>query len=681
MSTTIHKNFFSRYQKIIAFVYAAVTLSALFLFYFLYHDNHESIIKSTNLRLVEQKQIFNGILRVRYDAVKAMQRQARTFLNKPYHMFETGMQLVDVPGQNLYYLQLTPQQQESYGSIVGKGSVTSLNQGTIQELQMAYSLNPLMSVLKNSLKSIVRLHYTSANQFIANFPFNREVAQIFDAAVYQDEYYVRSLPKNNKQDRVFWTDVYMSKSGLGRMVTCAAPVYKGEEYKGVVGIDLTLESISQFIDQVRYDFGNFLVINDKDTVVADFAIKNKECCEIVNLNTILPHDLSPDAFKGLADSALSEVDKYWVFVGETSFAPWKIVYYVRSADVVLQTLRNILPSLVLVILFTTFFLIGADRLIAREFIEPANRLVHHIANEARDQEKPYEDIKEPWKKWFDAVSTVFAENRNLVAKLEHHIHELDEQVAQRTKDLSKKNKLLEKAVEDLKKAQSQIITQEKLAGLGALTAGIAHEIRNPLNFIINFADTSKTFSEEIKDSIETASPQNLNEKKAELTLLCQQLMLNMEKIYEHGKKADSIVRSMLSHARGEDETLVETDVNQLINENLVLCIASFKQHSFNPHIEKDLAPNLPKVSVYAQDLGRVFLNIMNNAFYVLMEKQNMNQNRTHLCSPSDRRLRIMLFRFNFAIMALAFRGKCAKKYLIRFTPQNQRAKVQDWASP
>src|SRR5260221_14149345 len=102
----------------------------------------------------------------------------------------------------------------------------------------------------------------------------------------------------------------MSQNGLGRMVTCAAPVYKGEEYKGLVGIDFTLESISQFIDHIRYDFGNFLVINNKDTVVADFAIRNKECCEIVNLNSILPHDLSPDAFKGLSDSALSEVNKY-----------------------------------------------------------------------------------------------------------------------------------------------------------------------------------------------------------------------------------------------------------------------------------------------------------------------------------------------------------------------------------
>src|SRR5262249_50758221 len=157
--------------------------------------------------------------------------------------------------------------------------------------------------------------------------------------------------------------------------------------------------------------------------------------------------------------------------------------------------------------------------------------------------------------------------------------------------LSKKNKLLEQALEDLRKAQSQIITQEKLAGLGALTAGIAHEIRNPLNFVINFADNSKLFTQEIIHILDTAHPEILHTKKKELTFLCQDLKLNMDKIVEHGKKADSIVRSMLIHARGAEDTLVETDINQLINENLLLCLASFKRHGFNPSIEKNLAPN------------------------------------------------------------------------------------------
>lgn len=623
MAAPIHKNFFSRYQKIIAIVYAAVTFSALFLFYFLYRDNHEAIIKSINLRLVEQKQTISATLRLRYDAVKAMQRQTRMFFNHPDHMLDLNLRLNAIPQSDLYYLKVPPQDQETSGSLVGKGSITNLDPETRQELQMAYSLNPLMSVLKNSLKSIVRLSYTSKNHFMLEFPYRPDSAHTFDASIYNQEYYRRSLPERNKEGRVFWTDVFLSKTNDGRMVTSAAPVYKGEVYKGVVAIDFSLDSISQFIDHIHHEFGHFLVVNDKNTVVADVAVRTKECCEIVKLGSVLPEGLSPLSLKGHPDSVLSEVGQYWIFVGETAFAPWKVIYYCRSGDVVLQTLRNIMPSLILVILFTTFFLIGADRLIAREFIDPANRLVQHIASQALNQGKPYQDIKDPWKAWFDAVSTVFSDNRDLVAKLEKHIHHLDDQVAQRTKDLSKKNKLLEKALEDLKRAQSQIITQEKLAGLGALTAGIAHEIRNPLNFMINFADNSKLFTQEIMHLIETTSPKELPAKMKELIHLCHSLKMNMEKIEEHGKKADSIVRSMLSHARGAEDKLVETDINQLINENLLLCLASFKRHSFTPKIEKQLSRNLPKVSVYSQELGRVFLNLMNNAFYVLKEKHKV----------------------------------------------------------
>jgi signal transduction histidine kinase len=616
----LHRTFFSRYQKIISLVYGAITLSALFLFSFLYHDNHDAIIKSLNLRLLEQRQAFNGVLKVRYDAVKAMQRQARNFLNRSYNPLWSSLNLQPLPGQDAYYLVLNKKEQETQASLIGEGPIPKDGGDLWQELQMAYSLNPLISVLKNNVKSITCLHYTSKRRFVIEFPFRPNALQAFDDTIYTMEYYVRSLPHHNKEDKVFWTDVYLNHYGKGIMVTCAAPVYKGSEYRGVVGADMMLDSIASFVDNIYYDYGEFVIINDRDHVVADLTVRENECCEVVKLQSLIPEDFPPLDMHALKDSSLTRVGKYWIFVSETSYAPWRVLYYCRSMDVALETLRNIMPSLILGIIFTTLFLIGADRLISREFIEPASRLVDHISTMGKGDPRTLDGIREPWKTWFDAVSQVFSENRALVAKLEKDIDLLDDIVAQRTRDLSKKNKLLEKTLEDLQKAQSQIVTQEKLAGLGALTAGIAHEIRNPLNFIVNFSETSKFFMHELLGHLTDCIQKSNKDRRLEIDELVKNLEINMSKIEEHGRRADSIVQGMLSHARGGDEASFEADINETIRENIILAQAAFKQNGFTPELVIDLADNLPPIHLFKRDFGRVILNMLNNAAYALFEK-------------------------------------------------------------
>lgn len=621
MAPVVQKTFFSRYKKIISLVYGAITLSAIFLFSFLYNDNYDAIIKSLNLRIVEQKDAFNGLLRVRYDAVKALQRQARNFLNRSYEPLDTPIRLVDVPKKKIYTLVLHPKDKASYGTLVGEGSVAKILPETWQEIQMAFSLNPLMAVLKKSISTMTSLHYTSKSRFALEFPYRDGSAETFDPTLYSMEYYQRSLPAVNREDKVFWTDVYPHPSGRGLMITCAAPVYKGVHYKGVAGIDFLLESIDHFIANIHHDFGELIVMNEHETVVANATLRKQGCCEIVKLNRLLPEDLDPAFLETIRDSALTQFGKYWIFVGETSYAPWKVIYFCRSIDIALQTLRNIMPSLLLTIVFTTLFLIGADRLISREFIEPASQLVEHIANQGIVKRHRNVSVREPWKTWFNAISEVFDENRALVGKLQHHIEELDELVAQRTKDLSRKNKLLEKTLEDLKKAQSQIVTQEKLAGLGSLTAGIAHEIRNPLNFIINFSESSRQFVQEVLQAIQNLKLKKESAQYKEIQSLCEHIEQNMKKIEEHGNRADMIVRSMLSHARGGHDVLREANLNDLLKENLSLALAGMKQFNFVPQIQWDLDPTLPSLSVYAQDLGRVLLNIIHNACYALQKKR------------------------------------------------------------
>jgi len=185
----------------------------------------------------------------------------------------------------------------------------------------------------------------------------------------------------------------------------------------------------------------------------------------------------------------------------------------------------------------------------------------------------------------------------------------------------KANKVLETTLSDLKSTQTQLIQSEKMASLGELTAGIAHEIQNPLNFVNNFSEVNKELIGEMKDEIEKG---NLVEVKA----LATDIESNEEKINHHGKRADAIVKGMLQHSRSSSGTKEPTDINALADEYLRLAFHGLraKDKSFNAIIKTDFDETLEKVNVIPQDIGRVILNLITNAFYVVNEKkQQINE--------------------------------------------------------
>ncbi|MBN1559735.1 GAF domain-containing protein [candidate division KSB1 bacterium] len=171
---------------------------------------------------------------------------------------------------------------------------------------------------------------------------------------------------------------------------------------------------------------------------------------------------------------------------------------------------------------------------------------------------------------------------------------------------------------DLKNAQDKLVTQSKLAALGALTAGIAHEIKNPLNFVNNFAELSGDLVQELREEISKKLPD-----KDVLYDILLTLEQNSGKIKEHGKRADSIVRSMLQHSRGKAGERQPTDINAMLEEDINLAYHGMRAQdsSFNIKIETDLDPSIGKLDVVSQDISRVFLNIINNGCYETHRKK------------------------------------------------------------
>jgi signal transduction histidine kinase len=171
----------------------------------------------------------------------------------------------------------------------------------------------------------------------------------------------------------------------------------------------------------------------------------------------------------------------------------------------------------------------------------------------------------------------------------------------------------------LKSAQAQLIHSEKMASLGELTAGIAHEIKNPLNFVNNFSEVSRELLDEMKTEL---SNKNIDE----VIELIEDLKQNLEKINQHGKRADSIVKGMLLHSRGTSGEKTLTDINDLLEQYVNLAYHGMRAQNkeFNISIEKDYDKTLEKINVIPQDLSRVFLNIINNACYAAYDKRKKN---------------------------------------------------------
>lgn len=208
-----------------------------------------------------------------------------------------------------------------------------------------------------------------------------------------------------------------------------------------------------------------------------------------------------------------------------------------------------------------------------------------------------------------------------VRSLKRREMELEELVNNRTSEL-------QKTLNHLKETQHQLVLSEKMASLGQLTAGIAHEIKNPLNFITNFAVLSKDLTMELRG--ELAHEKNLvdEQRAAEITDILDNLEQNVIKINEHGKRADSIVRGMLLHSRGKAGERQETDITALLAEyaNLAYHGMRAQDQSFNVKIETDFDPAVGKMNVVPQDLSRAFLNIVNNACYAANDKRKSAKN-------------------------------------------------------
>jgi|GEM_PF-1270071 signal transduction histidine kinase len=643
MSTSGNKNkdFFNRYNYIIWTTFSLVSLIVLCLFYlqfyFRYQNNKKQLENQFETRVLN----LNYQIKQAVDSIILMQNSAQTYFLRtttenlpPSLLFN---HLAQLPNQEFYALDsvpapLTP---KNTANLSGEGTLQSLNSQQKHEIEMAFTLNPLFQSITNHIPNIAWIYYTSKNQFINIYPWVSSQDVLFHQEMYEQDFYMMGLPENNPERQFFWTKAYVDLGGKGLMVTAAAPVYDGDEFRGTVALDFTLDVLSNFVRGLEIQGRqqtNVFVMDHEYRLLAHPTLVSSQAQEVKSAQAAFPKELwdQIEEIHTLSAGTFHRVGGYWIIRQELENVPWELVFWFSRNEIAKVTVSGMSWLFLIFIPGLGLILVIANRLTEKEFIRPAGLLVKHIERESQGKSTIPSNLPQAWQPWFMRISSIFQQNRSLLGQLEEANQTLEEKVIDRTEKLSaitqeleSKNLDLMQTLKQLQQTQAQLIQTEKMSSLGQMVAGVAHEINNPISFIYSNIQHLTDYTQDLLDLVHLYHhyfpypPSEIFQKREniEISILEEDLPELLQSMQNGSRRIRDIVLALRNFSRLDEAEYKAVNLHEGIDNTLMMLqyklaeIEIIKQYG-----------ELPLVTCAARDINQVFMSILNNAIDAIEQK-------------------------------------------------------------
>jgi signal transduction histidine kinase len=541
-------------------------------------------------------------------------------------------------------------------------------------------LDPLLQSLVEIHPLITQAYLITADHMVRVYPYSdyRETLALVgtDYNPSNYEYYYKADETHNPERKVIWTDVGVDTSGHGWMISANAPVYpgRGDRLEGVVGVDVTLDHLVNQVREIHLPWRGYGMLVGSDGTILAFPAQGerdwglKELMQHSYQGPILQDIYKPDSFslfkredsralgqrmaveqQGLETVTLAGRRKQ-VAWSTVKGPEWKLLVVVDEADIFARAyelnrrvVRVGLGMIAGLILFYALFFMWLYRKVRRmsmllaEPLLDLEGMMQQIGRGEYSLPRPAYPIIELQRtgeglvQMGHALGQSNASLQQARTDLEQLNMKLEERIQHRTRELEMANAALNEEnaakqalIQELQRTQTQLIQSEKLASLAHLTSGIAHELKNPLNFINNMSEANMELAQELERTLLERPHVSLSEVRE----IIMDLKQNATVVYHHGERADHIIRSMMEHAQGRSGAHEPTDVEALVEQYLKLTYAGERVRK--PELEvvfaREFDPSVGKVQARPQELGRVLQNLIHNAIDAVSMKQRDSTN-------------------------------------------------------